>query len=110
MTTTTAAVTEEQLREALSEVIDPDLGVNVVDLGFLYAIEIDTQGAAALQMTLTSPACPLTKIIEDQIRAALVEPGLVSSVTVNWVFSPVWSPARISDDGRAQLRAIGFST
>lgn len=109
MIATTTVVTEEHLREALSEVIDPDLGVNVIDLGFLYAMDVDADGAATLQMTLTSPACPLTKIMEDQIHTVLVEAGLVNSVKVNWVFSPVWTPARISDDGRDQLRAIGFS-
>lgn len=107
MTTTVATV--EQVREALREVIDPDLGVDVVDLGFLYGADVDARGAATLRMTLTSPACPLTAIMEDQIHAVLVGSGLVTSVTVDWVFSPAWSPARISDDGRDQLRAIGFS-
>lgn len=97
MTTTTTIATHDQLREALSEVIDPDLGVNVVDLGFLYGVDVDAQGAATLRMTLTSPACPLTKIMEDQIHTALVGSGLVTGVTVQWVFSPVWSPARVSE-------------
>lgn len=107
--TPAALATDEVVREALSEVIDPDLGINVVDMGFVYGIEIDIDGAATLRMTLTSPACPLTKIMEDQIETALVASGLVRSVTVHWVFSPVWSPALISDDGRDQLRSIGFS-
>lgn len=107
--TTTVVATVDRIREALGEVIDPDLGVNVVDLGFLYGVDVDSEGVATLRMTLTSPACPLTKIMEDQIHTALVEAGLVSAVTVNWVFSPVWSPARVSDEGRDQLRAIGFS-
>lgn len=107
--TPTAIATDDVVRDALTEVLDPDLGVNVVDLGFVYGIDIDDDGAATLRMTLTSPACPLTKIMEDQIETALVSSGLVRSVTVKWVFSPMWSPALISDDGRDQLRAIGFS-
>ncbi|WP_236795591.1 metal-sulfur cluster assembly factor [Amycolatopsis sp. GM8] len=107
MTVTTTV--EERVREALRDVLDPDLGVNVVDLGFLYGIEVDEQGSATLRMTLTSPACPLTGIMEDQIHTALVAGGIVAAVRVEWVFSPAWTPARISDDGRDQLRAIGFS-
>lgn len=107
MTASTVGV--DQLREALFEVIDPDLGVNVVDLGFLYAIESDPEGRASLQMTLTSPACPLTDVIEDQIRAVLVDTGLATAVDVEWVFVPAWTPSRITDDGRDQLSAIGFS-
>ncbi|GEL26929.1 metal-sulfur cluster biosynthesis protein [Pseudonocardia sulfidoxydans NBRC 16205] len=107
--TTATATTSERVHEALREVLDPDLGVNVVDLGFLYSVDIDSAGGVTLKMTLTSPACPLTKVMEDQIHTALVESGIVPSVTVEWVFSPVWTPARISPDGRDQLRAIGFS-
>lgn len=105
----TGADAVERVREALREVIDPDLGVNVVDLGFLYAVDLGPDGDVALRMTLTSPACPLTSVMEDQIRTALVGSGLVASVAVRWVFSPAWTPARISEDGRDQLRAIGFS-
>lgn len=108
MTTATAGTTD-QIRAALCEVLDPDLGVNVVDLGFLYAVDLDPAGGVTLQMTLTSPACPLTKIMEDQIQTALVGSGIAPSVTVQWVFSPVWTPALVSPDGRDQLRAIGFS-
>ncbi|TCK27627.1 metal-sulfur cluster assembly factor [Pseudonocardia endophytica] len=106
-TLATEAITE-QITEALTEVLDPDLGVNVVDLGFLYGITLD-DGAVTLTMTLTSPACPLTKPMEDQIQIALVDGGLVTSATVDWVFQPPWSPARITPDGRDQLRAIGFN-
>ncbi|MGH8934375.1 MAG: metal-sulfur cluster assembly factor [Egibacteraceae bacterium] len=102
-------VTTGQVMEALGEVIDPDLGINVVDLGFVYGVEVAEDGTATLDMTLTSPACPLTKVIEDQIRTALIGAGLVPNFRVNWVFTPVWTPARITADGRDQLQAIGFS-
>ncbi|WP_432828813.1 metal-sulfur cluster assembly factor [Dactylosporangium sp. CA-092794] len=110
MTTATgAALREGRIQDALREVLDPDLGVNVIDLGFVYAVELDDRGSATLRMTLTSPACPLTKIIEDQIQTALVAGGLATAVRVDWVFSPVWTPDRITEEGREQLRAIGFS-
>jgi metal-sulfur cluster biosynthetic enzyme len=95
--------------EALYEVIDPDLGVNIVDLGFVNSVTVDADGMADLQLTLTSPACPLTKVIEDQIRTSIVDPGLVRDFEVTWVWSPPWTPARITDSGREQLNAIGFS-
>jgi metal-sulfur cluster biosynthetic enzyme len=94
--------------DALREVIDPDLGINVVDLGFVNRVTVQ-RGTADLEMTLTSPACPLTKIIEDQIRIAIVDSGLVAAFAVSWVWSPAWTPARVSADGRDQLKAIGFS-
>lgn len=94
--------------EALYEVIDPDLGVNIVDLGFVNSVTV-SGGSADLEMTLTSPACPLTKVIEDQIRTSIVDSGLVRDFQVTWVWSPPWTPARITDSGREQLTAIGFS-
>jgi metal-sulfur cluster biosynthetic enzyme len=99
----------DKLLDALSEVIDPDLGVNIVDLGFVNSVTVSGSRVAELEMTLTSPACPLTKIIEDQIRTALVDPGLVADFHVTWVWSPPWTPARVTESGREQLRAIGFS-
>lgn len=98
-----------ELREALKDVLDPDLGVNVVDLGFVRGIEVDEHGFAVLTMTLTSPACPLTGVMEDQIRTLLEESSLVTGFRVEWVWLPTWRPADISEEGREQLRAIGFT-
>ncbi|MHA6780652.1 metal-sulfur cluster assembly factor [Pseudonocardia saturnea] len=99
-------ISEAIVLEALREVIDPDLGVNVVDLGFVY--ELDLAGApAVLTMTLTSPACPLTGVIEDQIRTALGP--ILTAYEVRWAWRPAWTPARITEDGREQLQAIGFA-
>jgi metal-sulfur cluster biosynthetic enzyme/ribosomal protein L22 len=98
-----------QIRDALFEVIDPDLGVNIVDLGFVRASDIDGD-TAVITMTLTSPACPLAGTMEDQIRTQLVVQGrIVSDIRVNWVWAPAWRPDDISEDGRWQLTAIGFS-
>ena len=95
------------VEEAMRDVVDPELGINVVDLGLVYGITVDAQNHAVLDMTLTSAACPLTDVIEDQTAQALE--GLVSSYRVNWVWMPPWGPDKITDDGREQLRALGFN-
>jgi metal-sulfur cluster biosynthetic enzyme/ribosomal protein L22 len=96
------------VRDALAEVIDPDLGVNIVDLGFVRGIALDGR-TAVITMTLTSAACPLTGVLEDQIRAGLVPLGCVDDLRVDWQWIPAWRPADITDSGREQLRAIGFT-
>jgi metal-sulfur cluster biosynthetic enzyme len=101
----------EDLEEAMRDVVDPELGINVVDLGLVYDLRVDS-GIATIDMTLTSAACPLTDVIEDQTRAALVEGpdgGLVRDVKINWVWMPPWGPDKITDEGREQLRALGFT-
>ena len=95
------------LEEAMRDVVDPELGINVVDLGLVYGITVDPQNHAIIDMTLTSAACPLTDVIEDQTAQALG--GLVSQHRINWVWMPPWGPDKITDDGREQLRALGFN-
>ncbi len=97
----------DDVTEALKDVVDPELGINVVDLGLIYEIEVDEKSNAVVNMTLTSAACPLTDVIEDQTRQALE--GLVNEWRINWVWMPPWGPDKITDDGREQLRALGFS-
>ncbi|MBJ8337488.1 metal-sulfur cluster assembly factor [Antrihabitans sp. YC3-6] len=99
----------EDLEEAMRDVVDPELGINVVDLGLVYGIAVDEDDVCLLDMTLTSAACPLTDVIEDQSRNALVRTGLVSELKINWVWVPPWGPDKITDDGREQLRALGFT-
>jgi metal-sulfur cluster biosynthetic enzyme len=93
--------------EAMKDVIDPELGINVVDLGLIYDVAVDDENIATLDMTLTSAACPLQDVIEDQTRSVLQD--LVKDVRINWVWMPPWGPNKITDDGREQLRAIGFT-
>ncbi len=97
----------EDVWEALKDVVDPELGINVVDLGLVYDVHVEEGNVATLDMTLTSAACPLTDVIEDQTRAAL--DGLVDNFTINWVWMPPWGPDKITDDGREMLRALGFN-
>ncbi|MGQ0718346.1 MAG: metal-sulfur cluster assembly factor [Pseudonocardiales bacterium] len=102
----------DDVEEAMRDVVDPELGINVVDLGLLYDIHVDEGNVATLDMTLTSAACPLTDVIEDQTRAALTSGpggGLVNDVRINWVWIPPWGPDKITEDGREQLRALGFT-
>ncbi|MBW8483296.1 metal-sulfur cluster assembly factor [Actinomadura parmotrematis] len=100
------ASAEEEVLEALKDVVDPELGINVVDLGLIYGIDL-SDGIATIDMTLTSAACPLTDVIEDQAHSALE--GLVQDVKINWVWLPPWGPDKITDEGRDQLRALGFN-
>jgi metal-sulfur cluster biosynthetic enzyme len=99
--------TIEDVTEAMKDVIDPELGINVIDLGLVYDMRVDENNIAILDMTLTSAACPLQDVIEDQTHQVLQD--LTSDVKINWVWMPPWGPNKISDDGREQLRAIGFT-
>ncbi|MBT2596892.1 metal-sulfur cluster assembly factor [Arthrobacter sp. ISL-72] len=96
----------EDVEEALKDVIDPELGVNVIDLGLLYALEYGQDNTLLIKMTLTSAACLLTEVIEEQVGNALN--GVVDQWRVNWVWMPPWGPDRITDNGREQMRAVGF--
>ena len=103
----TQLATVDEVTEAMRDVVDPELGINVVDLGLVYGITVDAQSHAVIDMTLTSAACPLTDVIEDQTAQAL--DGLTNGVTINWVWMPPWGPDKITDEGREQLRALGFN-
>jgi metal-sulfur cluster biosynthetic enzyme len=100
-------VAEDDVMEAMKDVVDPELGINVVDLGLVYGVDISDDQVVTLDMTLTSAACPLTDVIEDQAHSALE--GIVNDVKINWVWLPPWGPDKITEDGREQLRALGFN-
>jgi metal-sulfur cluster biosynthetic enzyme len=97
----------EDIEEALKDVVDPELGINVVDLGLVYGLHVEDDDSLTIDMTLTSAACPLTDVIEDQTQTALE--GLVDRWVINWVWMPPWGMEMITDDGRDQLRALGFN-
>ena len=107
-----ASLKIEDVEEAMKDVVDPELGINVVDLGLVYGVHVDDDNVATLDMTLTSAACPLTDVIEDQTRSALTTGpggGLVQDFRINWVWLPPWGPDKITDEGRDQLRTLGFN-
>jgi metal-sulfur cluster biosynthetic enzyme len=97
----------EDVIEALRDVVDPELGINVVDLGLVYGVTLGEDRAATIDMTLTTAACPLTDVIEEQAASALE--GIVPGFRINWVWLPPWGPDKITEDGREQLRALGFN-
>ncbi|MBA0125928.1 metal-sulfur cluster assembly factor [Haloechinothrix sp. YIM 98757] len=100
----------EDVEEAMRDVVDPELGINVVDLGLVYGIRVSESNVATIDMTLTSAACPLTDVIEDQTSSVLVgNAPVVSDYEINWVWTPPWGPEKITDEGREQLRALGFT-
>ena len=108
MATALAPVLFDQVEEALKEVMDPELGVNVVDLGLIYDLSWDADNnALIISMTLTSAGCPLTDVIEEQIAQEL--DGVVEAFRINWVWMPPWAPDKITEDGREMMRALGFS-
>ena len=112
--TTTTVPSRDEVDEAMRDVVDPELGINVVDLGLVYDVRVDEgpEGAiVTLDMTLTSAACPLTDVIEDQAHTALTggPTPLAADIKINWVWLPPWGPDKITDEGREQLRALGFN-
>ena len=98
-----AEPTETNIREALRQVIDPELGLNIVDLGLVYRIEME--GARArIVMTMTSPACPLGDYLKDLVDSTIRrQVPEVQNVDVVLVSEPPWNPDMMSDDGRRQL-------
>jgi len=103
----TVELDEATVRELLKEVVDPELGVNIVDLGLLYGVTIEEDGDVTLDLTLTTAACPLTDQLEWGAQTALAD--VAKSVTVNWVWIPPWTLDMITDEGREQLRYIGYN-
>lgn len=97
----------DEVIEAMKEIIDPEIGVNIVDLGLVYGLQESEDGALLINMTLTSAGCPLTDVIEEQTAEAL--DGVVDAFRINWVWMPPWGPEKITEDGREMMRSIGFS-
>ena len=100
--------TEDALLTALKAVLDPEIGINIVDLGLVYGVEKEP-GKVKLTMTLTSLGCPLTELIHQQCTMILTRLPNVEDVDVNFEFSPPWSTEMISPEAKDELRAMGFS-
>jgi metal-sulfur cluster biosynthetic enzyme len=98
-------VTIDEVNDALREVIDPELGLDFVELGLIYSVEVDPEGAVKVTYTLTSPGCPIGPQVEEQISEFVGEIDGVSSVASEMTFSPPWSPDRMSEDAKF---ALGF--
>jgi metal-sulfur cluster biosynthetic enzyme len=96
-------VTEEAVREALKHVVDPELGVNIVDLGLVYDVEIGDEGAVSIEYTLTTMGCPIGPLIEHQMQSFLENVPGVTSVEAEMVLRPPWTPEMMSEEAKAAL-------
>jgi FeS assembly SUF system protein len=94
---------EDRLIEAIATVYDPEIPVNIYELGLIYTVEIDDDGGVKVEMTLTAPACPSAQELPEQVQnAVLTVPG-VTSCHVETVWDPPWDPSRMTEEARLQL-------
>ena len=98
-----ATLTKEDITEALKTVYDPEIPVNVVDLGLIYDVQVKDGGDVYVQMTLTFPGCGMGPFIAQQAEWAIQDVDGVEEVEIEMVFDPPWSPELISEEARAQL-------
>lgn len=100
---TSARVTEDAVIAAISEVYDPEIPVNIYELGLIYAIDIADDGRVKVEMTLTAPACPSAQELPEQVREAVMAVPGVTAVEVETVWDPPWDFSRMSEEARLQL-------
>jgi FeS assembly SUF system protein len=101
--TTSAVPSEDALITAIATVFDPEIPVNIYELGLIYAIEIADDGAVKVEMTLTAPACPSAQELPEQVRDAVLTVSGVTSCHVETVWDPPWDPSRMTEEARLQL-------
>jgi len=100
--------TEAAMRNALRAVLDPEIGINIVDLGLVYGVEA-RDGVAHVTMTLTTMGCPLTELLHQQCTLVLSRLPNIDDADVEFTFSPPWSTDMMSDEAKEELRAMGFN-
>lgn len=98
-----AIATEEEVHEALRQIVDPEIGINIVDLGLVYEAIVDDQGLCAITMTLTSPGCPLSGYIGTAVETAVEGLPGITHVDVDIVWTPPWNPSMMSEDAKLEL-------
>jgi metal-sulfur cluster biosynthetic enzyme len=98
-----AIPTQEQVRDALRQVVDPELGINIVDLGLVYEVDVSEQGVVHIEYTLTTMGCPIGPLIEQQMQSFLEKVPGVSSVEAEMVLRPPWTPEMMSEEAKAAL-------
>ncbi len=96
-------VSDDEIITALKTVEDPELGVNIIDLGLVYRIDVDDDGDIQLYMTLTSPGCPAGPEIKGGVQSALTAMDGINNVNIQFVFNPPWSPAMMSNEAKDEL-------
>ena len=98
-----ARPSEDAIIEACASVYDPEIPVNIYELGLIYAIETDDAGQVKVEMSLTAPGCPSAQELPEQVRQAVLAVDGVAACTVEVVWDPPWDPSRMSDDARLAL-------
>ena len=96
-------VTEQAILDALKHVVDPELGINIVDLGLVYEVDVSQEGTIHIEYTLTTMGCPIGPLIEDQMRAFLAAVPGIGEVRPEMVLRPAWSPEMMSEEAKAAL-------
>jgi metal-sulfur cluster biosynthetic enzyme len=99
----------QEILDALKVVRDPEIPLNVVDLGLVYQVEIEDDGAVDIKMTLTSMGCPAQDMIQADAELAVMRVEGVSRVNVEFIWVPAWTTDKITEDGKKQMRMFGFS-
>lgn len=100
---------KEELTNALKDCYDPEIPVNIVDLGLIYGLEVQPSGDVHVRMTMTSVACPAAGLLVNQVETRAMEVPGVKSVKVDVVHDPPWGPDKISDEGRSELLILGIN-
>lgn len=96
------AITEDAIRDALKAVNDPEIGMSIMDLGLVYDIEIDGEDNVTVEMTLTTPGCPLGDVLSREIDAACRDAGAASAV-IHLIWNPPWTPEMMSEEAKERL-------
>ncbi|WP_296112463.1 metal-sulfur cluster assembly factor [uncultured Limosilactobacillus sp.] len=96
MANPTSESIQDRMIKALQTVIDPELGIDLVNLGLIYNVELDDNGKATIQMALTTMGCPISEVLQQMIKSALMKVEEVTEVEIQLVWYPVWSPDKMS--------------
>ncbi|MEI6231600.1 MAG: iron-sulfur cluster assembly protein [Planctomycetota bacterium] len=99
--------TVDEMREAMKEIFDPEIPINIVDLGLIYKLE-ETEGKVAVEMTLTSPHCPVADQLKARVNEVVTKQKGVTGVTVNMVFEPPWTKEKMTFEGKLQASMLGI--
>lgn len=100
---------ERAIWDNLYDIEDPEMPISIVDLGLIYGVEMDDDGVAHVQMTLTYTGCPARKMLTEEIEAAIAGTEGVAEADLRLVFSPEWSIEMVTEQGKADLREFGLS-
>ncbi|MEN3044046.1 MAG: iron-sulfur cluster assembly protein [Candidatus Hydrothermales bacterium] len=102
-------ISKEKVLEKMKNVYDPEIPVNVVDLGLVYDIKIEDEGKINILMTLTAPGCPIYGYIAEQVKKEVKTLIGVKEVNVEFTFDPPWTPEKMTEEGKEALRSMGFN-